>query len=280
MQNISYFDSLTPWKNAGDHFLIRGFALNEEMQPAIVRHGEKKEYPWPWLIIFFNGPAWLNIGSPEEKEYEHSMMIWPPGVSHCYGNPDKNWIHSWIILDDPDMESALLGYPLKIGEPILIDAEKLFERYLTLLYEDILQNGSDPHFQKKIIRLFLYELHRLTRKQEPVIPQRIQEIKLYLMNNYAKELTIESIAKHFEISPSLLSMSFREHYHIAPIAYVISLRMNQAARLLRFYPYTCKEIAELVGFQDPLYFSRKFRKYWGMSPKEYRVHAIQIPPQG
>ena len=52
MQNISYFDNLTPWKNAGDRFLIRGFALNEEMQPAIVRHGEKKEYPWPWLIIF------------------------------------------------------------------------------------------------------------------------------------------------------------------------------------------------------------------------------------
>ena len=46
--------------------------------------------------------------------------------------------------------------------------------------------------------------------------------------------------------------------------------MEQAAKLLRLYPYSCKEIAVFSGFHDPLYFSRRFHQFWGMSPREYR----------
>ncbi len=64
---------------------------------------------------------------------------------------------------------------------------------------------------------------------------------------------------------------FRGSYGLTPTQYVISLRMNTAASLLKNEMLTVSEIALLVGYDDLFYFSRLFKKHFGISPTKYRA---------
>ncbi len=269
-QKISFYDNTTPWEAAGQKFLIRGLALNEVMLPALIRHGEKTAYPWPWLLVYFDDPVVLNTGTSDEMNCEKSVMLWPPRSSHRYGNSAIPWRHSWIILDDPGMNEFLMEFPIPTGVPVAADASQIFAKYLILLYNEITQNKPDPFIQKQLVRLFFYELHRLCVRPQDVIPPHLQQIKLYILNHFTKDISLDTLAAHFNISVPHLAAIYRKYFHITPMNYINTLRMEQAAKLLRLYPYSCKEVATLSGFHDPLYFSRRFHQYWGLSPREYR----------
>ena len=268
---LSFYDSLTPWNSEQKRFLIRGFALNERMAPMLVHHGEKTEYPWPWLIVCFEDRVTLDSGWKHESSWEKAVMIWPPGSVHRYGSLEHSWRHSWLIVEAPELGEILAEYGLPIGAPFRLDAGRIFAKYLTLLHEELMQYQPDEPFLKGVLRLFLYELHRLRRDRREQIPARVLEMKLYLAEHLDEELSVETVAARFDLSAAHFSALFRRHYHVTPMRYLNLLRMNQAARLLRFYPFSCKEVAARTGFRDPLYFSRCFRRFWGVSPQTFRA---------
>jgi AraC-like DNA-binding protein len=63
---------------------------------------------------------------------------------------------------------------------------------------------------------------------------------------------------------------FKKQYGISPLQYVNELRMTEIKNLLCDTAFSISEIAEKIGYDNPGYFSRAFRKYTGMSPREYR----------
>ncbi len=267
---LSYYNSRCPWGMPGREFLIRGFALRETMPPVIVHNGEKAAYPWPWLFIFFEDPVILNPGTPEAAECERSLMIWPAGAAHHYGNEVRKWTHSWMIVDFPEMEQFLKNRPLPVGAPFRTDAGRLFAKYLPMFHGELTVETPDSFFLKNLLQLFLYDLHRACRSDAAPVPQRVREMEQYLAEHLAEVLTVPALAAEFGLSAPHVTALFREFCRTSPMARLNALRMNRAARLLSLYPYSCKEIAELTGFRDALYFSRRFRQFWGMSPRDYR----------
>jgi len=75
------------------------------------------------------------------------------------------------------------------------------------------------------------------------------------------------------LSASHLRSLFAAELGVSPIAALQTQRTREARRLLAGGSLTVKEIARQVGYEDPLYFSRAFRKRVGMSPMEYRQSA-------
>ena len=63
---------------------------------------------------------------------------------------------------------------------------------------------------------------------------------------------------------------------MSPAQYILSLRMVNAQSLLERTTYNIKEISEIVGYENPLYFSRVFKKEIGESPAQYRKEMIPI----
>ncbi|HUX52298.1 MAG TPA: response regulator [Spirochaetia bacterium] len=98
-----------------------------------------------------------------------------------------------------------------------------------------------------------------------------EELKKYVDTNYDKEMSLDHLARRFGRSPSYISLTLSSHLGERYVDYLSSLRIRRAKELLRYTDLRIYEIAERVGFHDAYYFSTRFRKATGASPKQYRM---------
>lgn len=90
----------------------------------------------------------------------------------------------------------------------------------------------------------------------------------YIKEYYTQPLQLSSVAEQCEISQGYLSRLFSEYLNTTFVDYLNTMRINEASRLLRNGKKTVKEISHIVGYNDPNYFSRIFRRYVNISPSE------------
>lgn len=100
----------------------------------------------------------------------------------------------------------------------------------------------------------------------------IDEVKKYLKNNMKMKLSMKDLSNEFGFVPSYLSMLFREAEGKSPTEYLMQLRIDKAKKLLKYDSIsTIQDVAQEVGFQDPLYFSKVFKKATGVTPSKFRA---------
>lgn len=99
--------------------------------------------------------------------------------------------------------------------------------------------------------------------------QLVNQIKEYLDANYRKNITNQMLAVRFGFVASYLSSIFKEYYKTTPSDYMVHKRMEEARYLLASGEEKIKDVAAAVGYEDPLYFSKVFKRYAGVSPKEF-----------
>lgn len=92
----------------------------------------------------------------------------------------------------------------------------------------------------------------------------------YINLHYASPITVSELAAMENLSPSRYSALFKERFGTAPMEHVIDLRIRASLSLLSDTDMPIKEIAELVGYSDPHFFSRLFTKRMRRSPSVYR----------
>ena len=104
----------------------------------------------------------------------------------------------------------------------------------------------------------------------------IQELQLcrYGYEDYNTKISIDDYAESLHISTNWFIHNFKQYAGMSPAQYILSLRMVNAQSLLERTTYNIKEISEIVGYENPLYFSRVFKKEIGKSPAQYRKEMI------
>ena len=99
----------------------------------------------------------------------------------------------------------------------------------------------------------------------------VNEIRNYLNENYTEKISLDLIAKNMYLSSAYISKIFKEETGEAPINYLIKLRLEKAKEQLeRKDDTSIKLVSTNVGYDDVYYFSKLFKKYYGMSPMNYR----------
>jgi AraC family transcriptional regulator of arabinose operon len=117
----------------------------------------------------------------------------------------------------------------------------------------------------------LLEISKLVQGAcEPRCDDRIRPIILEMNRNFKREVDLEEYAEMAGVSCSRFTHLFKESVGMSPYAYVLHLRLTRASDLLLASEAPISEIAFSVGFSDPLYFSRAFKKAFGQSPDLYR----------
>jgi len=98
----------------------------------------------------------------------------------------------------------------------------------------------------------------------------VQQVKSYLEQNFREDITINGLAEHFHFTASYLGKIYKAATNYTPLQYLIYLRINEAKRLLTECPQkSVAEIGKEVGYADPYYFSRIFKKQTGIAPTSY-----------
>lgn len=97
-----------------------------------------------------------------------------------------------------------------------------------------------------------------------------QNISSYLQEHYMDALTMPHLAELNGINPNRLSYLFYKHAGMGPGDYLLHYRLNRAKELLLYNNAPLREISHAVGFNDPFYFSKAFKKKFDISPSEFR----------
>lgn len=101
--------------------------------------------------------------------------------------------------------------------------------------------------------------------------KEVQDTIFYMLEHYTEAVTLEEIAQHVNLNKSYLCRLFKQETGKSVFSYLNRIRMEKGAQYIQSHgkEYSIKEIASLLGMEDPLYFTRRFKAYFGKSPSEY-----------
>lgn len=102
----------------------------------------------------------------------------------------------------------------------------------------------------------------------------IKEAKSFIHDNFTKKITLMDVAEAVNISYGYLSKCFKQVEGISFNSYLMKLRLEEAKMLIILNELSISEISYEVGINDPNYFSKCFRKEYGITPKEFLVMSI------
>ncbi|HTM99697.1 MAG TPA: AraC family transcriptional regulator [Pedobacter sp.] len=109
-----------------------------------------------------------------------------------------------------------------------------------------------------------------TTQGGPEREDQLDQSITFMKANVHKRLCVDEIAETFRYSPSHYSVLFKQKTGLSPIEYFIRIKIQRASELLTNSNLIVKEIAGEVGYDDPFYFTRIFKKVTGKTPKEYK----------
>lgn len=109
----------------------------------------------------------------------------------------------------------------------------------------------------------------------PTTDAVIGHIHRYIELHYDQSVELQSLAAQYGISDSYLSTLYKKHYGLSPLRHLVTLRIERAkALILSGVDLSFSTIAQMVGYDDPHYFSRLFRSETGCSPSDYKARHV------
>ncbi|MFB5196587.1 response regulator [Neobacillus sp. KR4-4] len=102
----------------------------------------------------------------------------------------------------------------------------------------------------------------------------LHKAKEYIEIHYADSLTLEQVAEYVELSPFYFSKLFKDRFGMTFIDYLTEIRIKHAKAEMVDPGKSLKEICYSIGYKDPNYFSRVFKKHTGLSPTEFRKVTV------
>lgn len=196
----------------------------------------------------------------------HGFVLYPPHVPQKYidyNNTTKMWIH----FNGNSVEEILKDARLENGvhslspSPIL---EKMFTQLIAEHNQKLFVSNENG-----LLLSLLYTLGKLVNNTDST-NNKISQAVTFITTHYNTEISIRELAASANLSPSRFMSLFKAQTGMAPHSYQQMLRLKNCMALLTSTQLSISDICSLSGYQDPLYFSRTFRKHVGMSPRQYR----------
>ena len=151
-----------------------------------------------------------------------------------------------------------------------LDAENA-EVLPPLLHELLNVHKTDPGYAMLLLRCILHKLSALRKPRSNAPLPLIQNTILYLLENFRKEITLESTASHFGFSKSYFSDLFLRQTGVNFKTYLDEIRFSHVKNLLASTDLPVGEIYLRAGFRDYANFARRFKQKYGMTPSDYRT---------
>lgn len=226
------------------------------------------------LVYITRGRGVFSTRGTDFPVEEGCVLAVFPGVRHSYRpDPRTGWDEYWVGFRGSAADE-LRRAEFHVPERPFFNVGR--QEAILAVFEDIFAavEKQDPFYQFRagaLILLLLAEIHGRVRKAEqPTDSESLVERAKFLMReNVRSALSVESIGERLGVGEARFSPTFREYTGLTPYQYFIQLKINEAKRLLDGNDVAVKEVAFALGFDDPYYFSRLFKKKTGIAPRDW-----------
>lgn len=204
------------------------------------------------------------------------FLIYPQQLTTYVADVADPWAYVWIEFDGLRVKECLqqtyLGLDRPVYRPPAGESDSAVAREMLYIAE---------HPEEPIIAvighlyLFFDHLIRTARLGDAPRTRRMRDYYVhaaieYIEKNYQHRITIEEIAAICGIDRSYFGKIFRDAVGQSPQEFLMQYRMVKASELLRHTDLSVTEIASAVSYENPLHFSRAFKKVQGVSPRNWR----------
>jgi len=214
-------------------------------------------------------------GKSYHLQKHDGFLICPGTVVYYQADDTDPWSYGWVgfsgfkastYLKQAGLDHQRLTFrydqddSLKACLKRMIETKNLSKsrdiKLLGLLYEflaQLVETAGHPPIDKE-------------NKKEEYVGKALEYIRM----NYSRKVTVAEIAHYVGLDRSYLYSLFLEYIHSSPQDFLIRFRMEKAGDLMRTTSLNIGSIACSVGYEDPLLFSRAFKKVKGVCPRDYR----------
>ena len=229
------------------------------------------------FFLVLNGETNFVFNTPDGKEKTLNAI----SGDVVYLPSDIEYKSSWKDADNIDYISINFDIENQSHEPVLLnsgitivahDKYGIFKNSFEKLY-DVFTAGALGYRLKCRSQFFdiLGQIAMEDMKSEyKNTDSSIYKSIIYIENNYMEEISVTELAKMSNMCETSFRMKFNKLKGMPPIEYKNYLRIQKAAELLLNQEYTVTEAAEAVNIPDICYFSKLFKRYYKISPREYK----------
>ncbi|GBF71867.1 AraC family transcriptional regulator [Paenibacillus sp. 598K] len=243
-------------------------------------HTAAERIGWNIVVFMLEGTAHYWINGEEILLNANEILFMPihsiRSGSNYNGQPHLKYTvlftQTLPFQDEPDF--------LKRQHYFIIRARNM--NYYKHRIEKMFSELREGHRARNYIcKGILQELLGLLEKEmdesnlAPMKVQYAETIKNYLLAHYREPIEIDTLARLIHRSPNYTISIFKEKMGHSPIQYVHYLRIMDACDFLMVTDMTISAISDHLGYYDPSYFSRTFKKFMSMSPREYVMKHVE-----
>lgn len=229
------------------------------------------------LIYVTNGSGQVSVGKERHSLYKNEGIIIPKDTPHQYSANDTDaWTIYWVHFVGTKAQFLVNRFGNKFSlrthhcerEDVRISLFKDLIHTLSRGYTKPNLEYVSLSFQQLLASMLYPEqfMHHLNVKDSDTISKSISFMKTHV----GESLSLAQLADQAGLSVAHYSKLFTQKTGFSPVDHFIQLKIQHACQLLDITQLYVKEVAQQLGYQDPYYFSRIFKKIMQVSPVEYR----------
>jgi AraC-like DNA-binding protein len=237
------------------------------------------------LVQLVEGKFRLHTSHETIRMNDHDCWLIQPLAVHgeTYASPRQAYKLLWIVFTHMGVNFFISAYTPQTGFVVPVERLYCLIDQLESLWElaarkDFTHNRLiRAEFQALMIRSLLTGLSQIEiQRSEQIDHQKvlIGQIRQYIEHHFCEDISINGLAQMARCTPNYLNGLFRKFLGLPIHQYVLQKRLETAKRLLTEQQIPVKEIAYKLGFNDPLYFSRLFKKRFGVPPSNFGHIAV------
>lgn len=242
---------------------------------------EAHVHPHMWEIIYyFEGQGTLTVGDRDITFSKGDLVFQPPAVAHSE--------HSKEGFRNIHMGVLLTGFPYTDALCVSDTLDKDLYHIMMMCYNNYYRGVAGDHSVMRALVELLIE-YTMMLGGMPDYNEYVQQMERIMIKHFAnQDFSLQDMYKSLYISEDYARTLFKREMKCTPVQFLTRLRLRSACDQFRRHSkhISIQEVAMRVGFQDAYYFSRQFKAYMGMSPRQWictycdspdNNHLVEIP---
>jgi len=249
----------------------------EPLRPA--RH-EPQGPPAAVLLYCVRGGGWCEIQGRAHPVRPGDLLVLDLDQAHaCRSHATNPWSVHWVQAQGDRVPDYLRALRMAAGWPVLRLGDDL---RVIALFNEVRRDLESPaapanvfHAAHTLAHLLSVLIQHAGHPLETSAPgvRKVAAAITHMTEHVEEPLKIGMLAELAGLSPSYFTLLFRQQTGCTPRAYLHLLRMHRAVEWLTTTALSVKEIAGRLGYGDPFYFSRQFKAFSGLAPRDYRAQG-------